>query len=133
MKLNSTTDYAIRMVLFLAKERKVTSSSKLAKAIDISPRYVLQIGSKLKDGGLIDTLYGFAGGYNLTKSPISINLYDIIVLMEGEIQFHHQKLWDEEKWDILVTLNEAYAQIENLIKMNLKSITIKDLLSQSEI
>ena len=48
MQLNRSTDYAIQMLLYLAKAGKTVSSSKLAAAIGVSHRYLLQISAKLR-------------------------------------------------------------------------------------
>ena len=48
MQLNRSTDYAIQMLVYLAKTRKTVSSSKLAAAIGVSHRYLLQISAKLR-------------------------------------------------------------------------------------
>ena len=47
-------------------------SSKLARAIGISPRYLLQIGAKLRDEGLVAVTHGVAGGYKISKHPAEI-------------------------------------------------------------
>ena len=41
MQLNRSTDYAIQMLVYLAKAEKTVSSSKLAAAIGVSHRYLL--------------------------------------------------------------------------------------------
>ena len=52
MQLNSSTDYAIRMLICLAKASGAVSSSQLARTIGVSPRYLLQIGARLRDAVL---------------------------------------------------------------------------------
>ena len=54
MQLNRSTDYAIQMLLYLAKVGKTVSSSKLAAAIGVSHRYLLQISAKLRGRCKID-------------------------------------------------------------------------------
>ena len=51
MRLNKSTDYAIQMLLYLAKAGKTVSSSKLAAAMGVSHRYLLQISAKLRRPG----------------------------------------------------------------------------------
>ena len=51
MQLNRSTDYAIQMLMYLAKARKTVSSSKLAAAMGVSHRYLLQISAKLRAAG----------------------------------------------------------------------------------
>ena len=84
MQLNQSTDYAIRIILYLAKTARTVPSSKLSAAIGVSPRYLLQIGAKLRDANLITVSYGTAGGYTLAKRPEEISLFEIISLMEGK-------------------------------------------------
>ena len=85
MQFNTSTDYAIRMILYLAKESKTVSSSKLSTAIGVSSRYLLQISAKLRDAGLIEVTYGGNGGFSLLQPATKITLYDIVIVMEGKI------------------------------------------------
>ena len=82
MQLNQSTDYAIRLILYLAKAAHTVPSSKLSKAIGVSSRYLLQIGARLRDAGFITVSHGPKGGYTLSKGPEEITLLEIINLME---------------------------------------------------
>ena len=108
MQLNISTDYAIRIILYLAKSKQVVSSGKLSKVIWVSPRYLLQIGARLKDAALIATVHGPTGGYSLTKPPQQINLYDIITIMEGKIQFRQQSAPETDNVQEFIALNNVY-------------------------
>lgn len=130
MQLNTSTDYAVRLILYLAKESKTVSSSKLAAAIGVSARYLLQIGAKLRDAGLIATTYGPAGGFSLLHSPNEISLYDIIIVMEGQIN-NKREITSESKLTEFKILDTAYEYVDTVLTDILKSITIESLLSQS--
>ena len=130
MKINTSTDYAIRLILYLASESKTVSSSKLAAAIGVSPRYLLQISAKLRDAGFIEVTYGGNGGFSLLQPATKITLYDIIIVMEGSIvnkSFPEGKAMQEE----FKFLNAAYKYVSTVLIDILKSITIESLLSQS--
>lgn len=62
MQLNRSTDYAIQMLLYLAKAGKTVSSPKLAAVIGVSHRYLLQISAKLRAAGFIRAAHGPSGG-----------------------------------------------------------------------
>ena len=79
---NKTKDYALRLILYLARNAQTVSSFKLSAAIGVSPRYLLQVRAKLRDAELIVATHGPAGGYDLKKPPIEISLFDIILIME---------------------------------------------------
>ena len=130
MQFNTSTDYAIRLVLCLVKESKTVSSSKLSTAIGVSSRYLLQISAKLRDAGLIEVTYGGNGGFRLLHPANTISLFDIVIIMEGSIvdkPFHGDVLTQEK----FKTLNEAYKYIGEVLINILKSITIESLLSRS--
>ena len=130
MQFNTSTDYAIRMILYLAKESKTVSSSKLATFIGVSSRYLLQISAKLRDAGLIEVTYGGNGGFRLIHPANKISLFDIVIIMEGSTvdkPFPGDALTQEK----FKTLNEAYKYIREVLSDILKSITIENLLSRS--
>lgn len=83
MRINSSTNYAIKMLICLSRSLGVIPSNKLSQEIGVSSRYLLQIGSKLKAAGLIETHHGSTGGYTLAKSPSEIDLLSIIKIMEA--------------------------------------------------
>lgn len=53
MQLKITTDYAIRMILYLAQnESVIVSATEIAQAMKIPHSYLIQIGAVLKNPGL---------------------------------------------------------------------------------
>ena len=123
--LNQSTDYAIRMILYLAKTACTVPSSKLSAAIGVSPRYLLQIGAKLRDAGLISVTYGTTGGYSLVKAPEKISLFEVIKVMEGSTQI---KLPENKQVEFRL-LDAAYAHINQIVVTFLKTTTIDQLIS----
>lgn len=85
MQLNISTDYAIRIIVYLAKQKNVVSSSALAESTSISKRYLLQIAAQLRDAGLLGVIKGSIGGFYLLLPPSQIKVYDIICAMEGVV------------------------------------------------
>ena len=130
MQFNTSTDYAIRMILYLAKESKTVSSSKLSAAIGVSSRYLLQISAKLRDAGLIEVTYGGNGGFSLLQPATKITLYDIVIVMEGKI-IHKPLTEDTVVQEKFKALNIAYKYMGEVLVDILKSITIESLVSQS--
>ena len=128
MQLNQSTDYAIRIILYLAKTARTVPSSKLSTALGVSSRYLLQIGARLRDAGMIRVSYGNSGGYVLAKNPDEITLFDIVVLMEGSIQIGVQSVKRETtvKFELL---DAAYEHANQVLTMFLETTTISQLLT----
>ena len=125
MQLNRSTDYAIQMLLYLAKVGKTVSSSKLAAAIGVSYRYLLQISAKLRAAGFIRAAHGPSGGLALDKAPEEISLYDVILGMEGIIQTGEicGVPSDEVSQEMLMLKNE-YRKVDCMLERSLKEITL---------
>ena len=129
MQLNRSTDYAIQMLLYLAKAGKTVSSSKLAAAIGVSHRYLLQISAKLRAAGFIRAAHGPSGGLALEKAPEEISLYDVILGMEGTVQTGDicGIPSDEISQEMLMLKNE-YRKVDHMLERSLKEITLARIL-----
>ena len=57
----------------------------LSRSEAVPPKYLAQIMSELREGGLITSRRGKAGGYALARQAEEISLHDIAVLMEGDL------------------------------------------------
>ena len=124
MQLNRSTDYAIQMLLYLAKAGKTVSSSKLAAAIGVSHRYLLQISAKLRAAGFIQAAHGPSGGLALDKAPEEISLYDVILGMEGIIQTGEIcGVPANEISEEMLMLKNEYRKVDCMLERSLKEIT----------
>ena len=134
MQLNRSTDYAIQMLVYLAKAGKIVSSSKLAAATGVSHRYLLQISAKLRAAGFIRAVHGPSGGLKLVRNPDEINLYDIILSMEGAVRTGEicgsPALEIEQEIDIL---ERMYHSVDTMLEQLLKKITLSHLLRENSI
>lgn len=129
MQLNRSTDYAIQMLVYLAKNGQTLSSTKLAASLGISYRYLLQISSKLRAAGFILAVRGPSGGLKIFKNPEEISLYDVILSMEGVVQTGKIcGLPSDELEQEMVTLETAYQRLNILLERELKKIMLSDII-----
>lgn len=93
MSLNITTDYAIRIMMYLANYYDPDplfapdgscSGKVIAEKMNIPYNYFLKIVPRLKDAGYLISFQGKRGGYVLTTPPENISLFDIIHVMEDD-------------------------------------------------
>lgn len=84
MKLSKTSEYALRILAFMAKEPNQQYTAKyLVETLHISDKYLRQLMTVLTKAGLISSTQGREGGYSFAKKPSSIYLSDIIDSVEG--------------------------------------------------
>ena len=129
MQLNRSTDYAIQMLVYLAKNGQTLSSTKLAASLGISHRYLLEISSRLRAAGFILAVHGPSGGLKIFKNPDEISLYDVILSMEGVVQTGKIcGLPSDELEQEMVTLETAYQRLNILLERELKKIMLSDII-----
>jgi Rrf2 family protein len=87
IQFNQATDYAFRVVLFLAQlpADTIIGGPEIAASQNIPSRFLLKIMRSLLQAGIIKSFRGVEGGYALVKSPAAISLYDVIEAMEGPV------------------------------------------------
>ncbi len=86
MKLSTRGQYALHAMIFLAKHRMDGPQSLKTIAEDGLPeQYLEQLLGALRRAGLVTTVRGANGGYNLSGDPRLITVAHIIEATEGPI------------------------------------------------
>ena len=65
MHITLESDYAIRIVVFLAQQGKRADAKLISENTEVSLRFALKILRKLVSGGIIRSYKGTTGGYEL--------------------------------------------------------------------
>lgn len=85
MHFNRSTDYALRVLTYLAlKHGELATITEIAEAYDISRNHVMKIIYRLGQLGFITTLRGKHGGLYLGRPPAEIIIGDVIRKMEND-------------------------------------------------
>ena len=84
MKLSKTSEYALRILIYMAKvPDQLYTAKQLVKELKVSDKYLRRLMTDLSKSGFIRSIQGRDGGYTFIKSPDDIMLYDIIDSVEG--------------------------------------------------
>ena len=122
-QIKTRADYGLMIMFELAKKpRQVTPVTSIAKRMQVSSIYLIQIARLLFRAGLIKSQEGARGGYYLAKSPAKISILQILEALEGKIEVscaasptHHcpnqsscqiRSLWGEILPDIKAVLKK---------------------------
>lgn len=135
MQLQMTTDYALRILVYLAEQNRVVPSTELAEMLVISHKYVLQIGRKLKEEQLVDTVAGSKGGYTLSRPPEEVSVYDVLVAMEGTIKFNRCLESDgfcSRNATAACMVHHLFGEAQRDFETRMKSETLASLLAKSK-
>lgn len=85
MRLTYHTDYALRMLVYLAVDRERPARvADVAESYGISRNHLLKVALKLGRLGYLTTSRGRSGGIALSCAPKDINLGDVVRQMEED-------------------------------------------------
>lgn len=137
MRLNQATDYAFRMVLYLAglpEGTKITGAA-LAEKQNIPGRFLLKIMRSLTKAGIMKSYRGVEGGFALQRAPKDITLFDVIEAVEGQTELQ-RCLNDMDSCSRgcsnMCSIYAAFADIQRDLAARLKSIDFEMLAKQEE-
>lgn len=86
MRLTRFSDYAVRVLLYLAANtERLCSIAEIAQAYDISQNHLMKVVSDLATSGFIQSVRGRGGGIRLARPPQDINIGKLIRHTEGDI------------------------------------------------
>jgi len=89
MQLQATTHYAVRILLYLARNPDVHKVREIAEAVGITSPMATRIILLLKSSGYIVNVPPQRGSYVLGKDTKEISFYDVLLITEGELQLSH--------------------------------------------
>lgn len=78
-------EYSLRVLSQLARRHKpgqVVRVEDLAKAEAVPQNYLVQLLNELREGGIVESKRGKAGGYRLARNPGDISVRDVLEVVE---------------------------------------------------
>jgi len=125
MGFDHMTDMAIKFILYLAVDSE-GDLSEISKLLDVDTKDLKFVIEKLIDEGIVRKIENF---YKLDRDIKDINIYEIIVLMNGSINVTDFSDYKEESsFFYKYFLKDFYMNIDQILKINLSNTTIKDLI-----
>lgn len=85
MRMTYHTDYAIRMLIYVAlKPDGLSTVNEIAQSYGLSRNHLLKVALTLRKLGLIESMRGRSGGIRLAKSAEQINVGTIVRATEED-------------------------------------------------
>lgn len=131
MRLKVDTDYAIRMVHYLARNEGITGAAEISEATNVPLRFAKTILQKLTMKGIVASYKGVKGGYELGKRLEDINLYDIVLETDGPVKINRCLLKDGKclcSSPEGCPYNKVFKEVSVEMENKLKTITIDNII-----
>ena len=105
----------------------------ISEKLGISKIYLEQVFSLLKRGGLVNSTKGSQGGYQLSRMPRQITVYDILSAVELSLVEKTEDTVTEKAPEIDKAMQlSAFEALDHAVKETLEKITLNDLVSSAE-
>jgi len=88
MKLNNTSQYAIRILAYIAdhKEKTLFSATELSNDLNIPYKFLTKIMTELVKADFVESIRGREGGFKLKKNAADIKVDDILNIFNDSIK-----------------------------------------------
>jgi FeS assembly SUF system regulator len=85
LRISKLTDYALLMMVELARDGEVLSAHALAERIGVEVPTASKVLKMLAGGGLLQSFRGASGGYRVERGPRDVSVAEVIAAIEGPI------------------------------------------------
>lgn len=131
IQLNKSTDYVIRILLYLGKQNKVCSTSEISKAMMIPERETSSLLKDMTNRRILNSVRGKHGGYQLDKPLKNISMYDVISWTTKEMKINACLKDPKEcsrNYTHMCKVRECFQDLQELVDERLQSIKLNEFI-----
>lgn len=131
--ISQTTEYALRIVVFLASlGDKPATTAQIALATSTPRQYLAKILRNLARGGLVNSQRGLGGGSTLARSAAEISIYDVVQVVEPLERIRVCPLGLKTHTVKLCPLHHKLDQTIGMVEAAFKSTRISDVVAETD-
>ncbi|MGH6704060.1 MAG: RrF2 family transcriptional regulator [Bradyrhizobium sp.] len=129
MRLTIHTDYALRLLMYLAlKKPGLATIAEIATTYDISKNHLMKVAYKLSVAGYIESVRGRGGGLRLAKPVEAIILGEVVRNTEPDMPLIVQGMKDGDASRALFVARRAMKLASDGFLKALDGYTLGDLI-----
>ena len=136
MKISAKGRYGLAAMSYIAQNYRTGSPItiiSIAEKLGISKIYLEQVFSLLKRAGLVTSIKGAQGGYQLVQAPAAITVYDILGAIELALVEKAEDTVKEQAPALDKALQRAvFEVIDSTLQEKLQAISLQDILNETE-
>ena len=121
MVFSAKTSYGLVSLLELAaifRKGGVLQGGEIAQRQGIPDRYLEQMLTSLRRGGILCSIRGPRGGYRLARPPADVSVSEVVRCLEGEASPRDRGLRDSAEFEVLGELAERLESASEAILAN---------------
>jgi Rrf2 family protein len=136
MRLSAKGRYALAATTSMAQNynsNEYITLISISEKLGISKIYLEQVFSLLKHGGIVNSIKGSQGGYQLSRLPQEITVFDVLSAVETSLFEGVEETVKDASPDIETALNlVVYTPLDEGIRSSLQKVTLVNLVSEAE-
>jgi Rrf2 family protein len=135
MKISAKTEYACIAMMELGSQfgtGEPVRIRRIAERHDVPPRFLVQILLQLKGAGLVASIRGAAGGYQLVKPPQEISLGQIMEVIEGSTEENGHTSSASPDSPAVKVLIKTWKDVAAVERQMLQNISLAELLDRAK-
>jgi Rrf2 family protein len=131
MILSRSADYALRAMIYLARNRgsRYVTLNQIATEMQTPPFLLGRIMQRLVKGDLVLSMKGHHGGFRLVRNPVDIAVADIVHQVDGPFQMFDCTGISACAMAGECTLLDMFLRAEKALDDVLRSVTLSELAS----
>lgn len=136
MLITRATEYAIRALLYLAKQPKgeIVLKKDICASQDITPAFLTKILQPLIKQGIVGSQRGVGGGFYLIRDPAEVSLLDVLMAEEGPLYLNTCIAQEGTcERDIFCPVHGAWHEIRAELMEILRQHTFSELIRREEV
>jgi Rrf2 family transcriptional regulator, cysteine metabolism repressor len=134
MRVSAKAEYACFAMIELAAnygDNQPLRVKTIADAHGIPQRFLVQILLQLKGAGLVASLRGASGGYQLTRHPSKITLADIVRTIDAALPPHSAAVARDDS-PAVQAVRAVWGQIQTEERRRMEEWTLADLVREAQ-
>jgi Rrf2 family iron-sulfur cluster assembly transcriptional regulator len=135
MRLTTKGRYAVTAMLDLAlnAQQGPVSLADISERQSISVSYLEQLFAKLRKGGLVASMRGPGGGYQLSRDSDAIYVAEIIDAVDERVDVTRCGGQGDCQQGVMCLTHELWSDLSSQLHAFLESISLKELVDRREV
>lgn len=127
---SQTAEYALRAVVWLAsRPKQALSTRKISKATKVPCGYLSKVLQSLARAGLVVSIAGRGGGFQLARPPGRISVLDVVNAVGGVQRIKHCPLRIKSHGRVLCPLHRRLDDAMAMVEKAFARSTIAELIA----
>lgn len=135
MRISAKGRYALAATTCMAQgnNNEYVTLISISEKLDISKIYLEQVFALLKRGGIVNSIKGSQGGYQLARIPNQITVYDVLASVETSLFENAEETIPDKAPEIEAAMKySVYGPLDTAVKETLQKISLYDLVNEAE-